>query len=150
MKKLLFVVFAIFISSCSKSDGNDGIPSIFTDTRWELVKEQGYEVSGEYREEWDVKSDDFDAVYVFRKDNTGTYTTYEYFNGNMDSSISEIKWEHNVTAAALAISFTESGDQKMYKIVSCGGEPMTLVLEIRKIQPEYNYEYYNVETYVKR
>lgn len=150
MKKLLFVVFAIFISSCSKSDGNDGIPSIFTDTRWELVKEQGYEVSGEYRDEWDVKSDDFDAVYVFRKDNTGTYTTYEYFNGNMDSSISEIKWEHNVTAAALAISFTESGDQKMYKIVSCGGEPMTLVLEIRKIQPEYNYEYYNVETYVKR
>lgn len=38
----------------------------------------------------------------------------------------------------------------MYKIVSYGGEPMTLVLEIRKIQPEYNYEYYNVETYVKK
>lgn len=115
-----------------------------------MVKEQGYEISGEYKEEWDAKSDDFDAIYVFRKDNTGTYTTYEYFNGNMDSSISEIKWEHNVTAAALAISFTESGDQKMYKIVSYGGEPMTLVLEIRKIQPEYNYEYYNVETYVKK
>lgn len=26
---------------------------------------------------------------------------------------------------------------------------MTLVLEISKIQPEYNYEYYNVETYMK-
>ena len=138
MKKLLFIAFAILISSCSKSDENDGISNIFADTTWE------------YKEEWDAKSDDFDAVYVFGKDNTGTYTAYEYINGNMNSSISEIKWEHNVTAAALAISFTESRDQKMYKVMSWGGAPMTLVLEIHKIQPEYNYEYYNVETYVKK
>lgn len=150
MKKLLFIAFAILISSCSKSDENDGISNIFADTTWELVKEQGYEISGEYKEEWDAKSDDFDAVYVFGKDNTGTYTAYEYINGNMNSSISEIKWEHNVTAAALAISFTEFRDQKMYKVMSWGGAPMTLVLEIHKIQPEYNYEYYNVETYVKK
>lgn len=150
MKKLLFIAFSIFITACSKSDDNKITPNIFADTTWELVKEKGYEISGEYKEEWDAKPDDFDAIYVFRKDNTGTYTTYEYFNGNMDSSISEIKWEHNVTAAALAISFAESGDQKMYKIVSYGGEPVTLMLEIRKIQSEYNYEYYNVETYVKK
>ena len=66
----------------------------------------------------------------------------------MESSISEIRWEHNLTAAALAISFTESGDQKMYKMLSYGGETMTL--EISKKQPEYDYEYYNVETYVKK
>ncbi|WP_423804912.1 hypothetical protein, partial [Parabacteroides johnsonii] len=103
-----------------------------------------------YRDEWNAKSDDFNAVYVFKKDNTGTYTTYEYINGNMESSISEIRWQHNLTAAALAISFTESGDQKMYKIMSYGGEPMTLTLEISKEQPEYDYKYHNVETYVKK
>lgn len=148
MKKLLFIALVVFISSCSKSDENDGTPNFFADTKWELVQEKGYEISREYKDEWNAKSDDFDAVYVFKKDNTGTYTTYEYINGNMESSISEIRWEHNLTAAALVISFTESGDQKMYKMLSYGGETMTL--EISKKQPEYDYEYYNVETYVKK
>lgn len=53
-------------------------------------------------------------------------------------------------AAALAISYVESGDEMTYKIISCGGEPMTLTLEIRRVEPEYDYEYYNVETYVKQ
>ena len=150
MKKLLFIALAVFMSSCSKSDKNDGTPNFFADTKWELVQEKGYEISGEYRDEWNAKSDDFNAVYVFRKDNTGTYTTYEYINGNMESSISEIRWEHNFTAVALAISFIESGDQKMYKIGSYGGNPTTVTLQIHKIQPEYDYEYYNVETYVKK
>ena len=150
MKKLLFIALAVFVSSCSKSDANDGTPNFFADTKWELIQEKGYEISGEYRDEWNAKSDDFNAVYVFKKDNTGTYTTYEYINGNMESSISEIRWQHNLTAAALAISFIESGDQKMYKIMSYGGEPMTLTLEISKEQPEYDYKYHNVETYVKK
>lgn len=115
IKQLLFIALAIFISSCSNSDDNDGTPNIFADTKWELVREKGYEISGEYKDEWNAKSDDFDAVYVFRKDNTGTYTTYELINGNMESSISEIRWEHNMTAAALAISYIESGDEKCIK-----------------------------------
>lgn len=88
-------------------------------------------------------------LFMF-SEKTTLATTYEYINGNMESSISEIRWEHNLTAAALAISFTESGDQEMYKIVSYGGEPTTLMLAIRKTQPEYDYGYYNIETCVKK
>lgn len=148
MKQLLFIALAIFISSCSNSDDNDGTPNIFADTKWELVQEKGYEISGEYKDEWNAKSDDFATVYVFRKDNTGTYTTYEYINGNMESSISEIRWEHNLTASTLAIRYIESGDQKTYKIQSWSSTALILITHTK--QPEYNYEYYNVETYVKK
>ena len=115
MKKLLFIALVVFISSCSKSDENDGTPNFFADTKWELVQEKGYEISGEYRDEWNAKSDDFDAIYVFRKDNTGTYTTYEYIDGNMESSISEIRWEHNLTAAAWLSALLNPATKKCIK-----------------------------------
>lgn len=67
-KKLLLIALAVFISSCSKSDENDGTPNFFADTKWELAQEKGYEISGEYRDEWNAKSDDFDAVLYPKSD----------------------------------------------------------------------------------
>lgn len=150
MKKLLFAAFAFFAAACSESDKNDTAPNVFADTAWELVKEEGYEVSGEFRDEWNAKPDDFDAVYFFGKDRTGTYTTCEYFDGNAESSISEIRWEYSAAAETLAIGFVESGDRKTYKVKSLDEALATLVLEIHEVQPENGYEYRNVETYVRR
>ena len=77
MKKLLFIVLAVFMSACSSSDDNGCNDKSALVGKWELTKQEGYEISGENKEEWN-KSDDFDATYVFNCDNTGKYTYYEH------------------------------------------------------------------------
>lgn len=146
MKKLLFIVLAVFMSACSSSDDNGCNDKSALVGKWELTKQEGYEISGENKEEWN-KSDDFDATYVFNCDNTGKYTCYEHSDEEY-SSTAFIKWEYNTTGRTLAVEYVDTGDMHIYSVENISSS--VLVLVTHKIQPEYSYEYYNKETYTKK
>lgn len=146
MKKLLFITLAIFISACSASDDNGCNDKSGLVGTWELTNEEGYETSGEYKEEWKTKSNDFDATYVFNCDNTGKYTYYEHFDGNDDSSTAFIKWEYSATGKSLAIDYPDAGDKKIYTVEIISSSTLVLVTHNK----DDGYEYYNKETYTRR
>lgn len=144
MKKLLVISISLFLFACNDSDYEGDNQSVFSETTWALTKEEGYEISADQRQEWSEKPADFDATYVFRKDNAGEYITCE---GEIRST-SPIKWEYDATAKTLTIDFIENGDVTIYNVESMSSSKMVLV--IHKIETEYSYEYYNKETYTKK
>ena len=146
MKKLLFIALTIFISACSASDDNGCNDKSGLVGTWELTNEEGYETSGEYRDEWNTKSDDFDATYVFNCDNTGKYTFYEHFDGNEDSATAFIKWEYTATGKTLAVDYPDAGDTKIYVVENISSSILVLVTH----NEADGYEYYNKETYTRK
>lgn len=154
MKKLFIIASTLAVlGACTNSNTGSGNPEgdgqiPFADTTWELIQEEGYEISGEFREDWQTKSPDFGATYTFRSDHTGTYTTYEHIDGNESSSTNRIRWEYSETETTLVINFTDSGDQRIYQVQDMSSTTLRLVVHTK--QPEYAYEYYNVETYTKK
>lgn len=157
--KRLFIIALATVFSCTACTGNGNNPdtptdeggsnsndeSTLTDTAWHLIKEQGYERSGDYLEEWSDKADDFEVSYLFRDDHTGIYTTCEYFNGEEHIDASAIRWEYRSEETRLTIRYTEAGDERTYRVVELSADTMILVQHTT--EPEYGYEYYNVETY---
>lgn len=159
MKKWFFLALPLLLmAACNKNSDNagndpDNNPPQEKSTlvgTWELIRQEGYEsIDGNRHNEWSEKSADFDATYLFNEDNTGKYTYFEHFNGEEYSSTEPVEWEYTETGKTLAVTFPKAdGDRKSYTVEELSESQLVLVQHT--IQPEYSYEYYNRETYVRK
>ena len=145
MKRLFITLISCcLLCSCSENNDNEG----FKDTSglvgtWELTKKEGYEIDGNNRRDWTDKDADYSVTYVFDCGNTGKF---KYFDGSNGQST--IKWEYNSGEKLLKVTDIETNDVSTYKVNSISATTLVLIEHI--IQSEYDYEYYNKETYSKK
>jgi len=148
MKKALFVAVAsLFMFSCSNKDDNNIDKSSFSNTTWELVGTEGYEIEDGERDEWKETPTDYFQYYTFKEDGTGLEKYIEKYDGEEYTGTSDIKWSYNEKNNTLTIIYVEYPDEaEVYEVEGMSSTEMILIDRFK----EDGYEYYEKMTYRKR